>query len=155
MTRPRSSEDAPPGRPDGPTAGRHAICWLRVLASGCPMLLKRWSALVSLSVLLTATASAQDECTQAAGQLVSSWQEFQSAQSTLSEATTEYSTCVEDQGGGDCKDQYGKLQHAQEDIKTALSGYQSDRSLALENGCIEGSAGPFGKVQGLGVWPPP
>ena len=117
------------------------------------MLLKRCSALVLLSVLLAATASAQDECTQAAGQLVSSWQELQSAQSTLSEAVTEYSACVEE-GSGDCKDAYGKLQHAQDDIKTALSGYRSDRSSALENGCIEGSAGPFGKVRGLGVWPP-
>ena len=126
-------------------------------STGYPMMLKRYSAFVLLSVLLATAASAQDECKEAGEQLLSAWQQLQSARSANSEAATEYSTCVQDQGREYCQDEYSKLQSAQDELKTAVSGYESDRGSTIESGCVEPSdedRRPFGKVKPLGVWPP-
>jgi hypothetical protein len=122
------------------------------------MMLKRYSSFVLLSVLLATAASAQDGCKQAGRQLQSARQQSQSARVANSEAATEYSTCVENQGRENCKDEYSKLQSAQNDLKTAVSGYESDRGSAIESGCVEQSGEdsrprPFGKAPPLGVWP--
>jgi len=117
-------------------------------------MLSRCSVLVLVATLLATAANAQEDCNQAGGQLVSSWQELQSARSTVSEALTEYSACVQNLGRAYCTTEYAKLQYARHEAKTALSGYKIDRSTAMESGCIEQSAGPFGKVRGFGVWPP-
>lgn len=116
-------------------------------------MLKRYPAFVLLSVLLATAASAQ-ECKKAGDQLRSALQRLQSERSANSEAAIEYSTCVQNQGRDDCKNEYSKLKSAQDDLKTAISEYKSERDSAIESGCVEGRTGPFGKVRPLGVWPP-
>lgn len=119
-------------------------------------MLKRYSAFVLLSVLLATAASAR-ECEEAGEQLQSAWQQLQSARLGSSEAATEYSTCVQDQGREYCQDKDTKLQSAQDDLKTAVSEYESGRGSAIEGGCVEQSdedRQPFGKTRPLGVWPP-
>ena len=121
------------------------------------MMLKRYFAYVLFSVLLAAAAHAQDECTEVGEQLQSVWQKLQSVRSANSEAATEYSTCVQDQGREYCQDEDTKLQSAQDDLKTAVSEYESGRGSAIEGGCVEQSdedRQPFGKTRPLGVWPP-
>ena len=116
----------------------------------------KYSAFVLLSMLLGAAASAR-ECTEEGDQLQSSWQQLQSARFANSEAANEFSTCVQDQGREYCQDKYSKLQSAQDDLKAAVSGYESDRSSAIESGCVEPpdeERRPFGKTRPLGVWPP-
>ena len=98
------------------------------------MMLKRYSAFVLLSALLATAASARDECKEAEEQHESAEQQLQSARLGSSEAATEYSTCVEDQGPENCGDEHSKLQSAQDDLKTAISGYKSARS-EYESGC--------------------
>ena len=122
------------------------------------MMLKRYSVFVLLSVLLATAASAQDDCSEAREQLQSAWQQMQAARSANSEAATEYSTCVEDQGRENCEEEYSKLKSSNNDIEPAASGYENDRGSAIESGCVEPSdedRRPFGKTRPLGVWPPP
>ena len=70
------------------------------------MMLKRYSAFVLLSALLATAASARDdECKEAEEQHRSAEQQLQSARLGSSEAATEYSTCVEDQGPENCGDE--------------------------------------------------
>jgi hypothetical protein len=121
---------------------------------GYPMMLKRYSAVVLLSALVATAASAQ-ECKEAGNQLRSGLQQLQSEQLANSEAATEYSNCVQDRGPDDCKNEYSKLQSAQDDLKAAVSEYKSERDSAIESGCVEDRTGPFGKVRPLGAWPRP
>jgi len=121
---------------------------------GYPMMLKRYSAVVLLSMLLATAASAQ-ECKEAGDQLRSSLQQLQSEQFANSEAAKEYSTCVQDRGPDDCKNEHSKLQSAQDDLKTAVSEYKSERDSAIESGCVEDRTAPFGKIRPLGAWPRP
>jgi hypothetical protein len=130
---------------------------LNISAPGYSMMLKRYSAFVLLSLLLGAAASAQDGCKEVEERLSSTWQQLQSARLGSSEAATEYSTCVEDQGPEYCQEQYSKLQSAKDDLKPAVKEYEVDRGSAIESGCVEPSDDdrrPFGKIQPLGVWPP-
>ena len=120
------------------------------------MMLKRYSAFILLSVLLATAANAQ--CGGVGAQLQSARQQVQSARVANSEAATEYSTCVANRGSENCKDEYSRLQSAQDDLKAAVSGYESDRGSAIESGCVaqpgeDGQPRPFGKVPPLGVWP--
>ncbi len=122
------------------------------------MMLERYSAFVLLLSLLATAASAQDGCKEAGMQLQSSWQQLQSAQSDISAAEIEYSTCVQDQGRENCEGMYSKLKYARDALKTAVSEYESDRNSTIESGCVEPSdegRRPFGKTRPLGVWPPP
>lgn len=113
------------------------------------------SALVLLSVLLAAGASAR-ECEEAGAQLQSTWQQLNSARFGSSEAATEYSTCVQDRGREECQDKYSKMQSAQDNLKASRSEYESGRESAIEDGCIDSDEDrqPFGKTRPLGVWPP-
>jgi hypothetical protein len=85
-------------------------------------MLKRYSAVVLLSVLLATAASARDECKEPEEHHESAEQQLQSARFTNFEAATEYSTCAEYQERESCKDEYLKLQSAQNNLKTAMSG---------------------------------
>jgi len=118
-------------------------------------MLKRCSAFVVFSVLL-ATAGSARECEEVGAQLQSSWQQLNSAQLGTSEATTEYSSCVEDRGREECQDNYSKLKSAQDNLKTARSEYESGRESAIEDGCVDSDEDrqPFGQIRPLGVWPP-
>ena len=98
------------------------------------IMLKRYSAFVLLSALLATAASARDECKDAEEQHKSAEQQLQSTRFAISEAATEYSACVEDQGRENCGDERSKLQSAQDDLKTAISGYKRARS-EYESGC--------------------
>ena len=117
---------------------------------------KRRSALVLLSVSLATAASAQTypNCNAVGQQLASAYGQWQSALSANSEASTEYSTCVQNQARPEsaleqCKNKYSKLQSAKQDLEVAISEYESWR----QNDCVQ-PPDTFGRIRPLGLWPP-
>ncbi len=138
------------------TARRHYLGRAAASVASSAMMLKTYPAAVLLSVLLATEADAQ--CRGAGEQLQSGRQEVQSARAANSEAAAEYSTCVANWGSERCKDEYSKLQTSEDDLKTAIAGYETARGSAIDSGCVgqtgeDGSRRPFGKAPPLGVWP--
>jgi hypothetical protein len=146
-------------------------------------MLKRYSALVLLSVLLSTAGNAQiiGSCYGVGQRLGSTYQQWQTALSAYSEAQTEYSSCAASQPREQCKDKYSKLarvakfseaekeysscveSQAREHCKGKYSQIQSAKQ-ALEaaiadyeswrqDDCVQQPGTHFGRIRPLGSWP--
>jgi hypothetical protein len=145
-------------------------------------MLKRCSATVLLSVLLATAANAQ--CAGVGQQLASAYRQWQSTQSSNSQAEKEYSTCMKSQAQEHCNSQPGnQAQYAAcvedqaraanqarsqnqppehcKDEYSKLQSAQHDLETAVSeyegwrgNDCVQQSGGYFGRTQRMGVWPP-
>jgi hypothetical protein len=146
-------------------------------------MLKRCSALVLLSVLLSTAGNAQiiGFCRGVGQQLASTYQQWQSALSAYSGAQTEYSSCVESQPRKQCKDKYselarsGKFSEAEKEYsscvesqaheqckgkysqvqsaKQALQAAIADYESWRQDDCVQQPGTHFGTIRPLGSWP--
>ena len=146
-------------------------------------MLRRFSAVVLLSVLPATAASAQiiGSCYDAGQQLASTYRQWQSALSAYSETKEEYSSCVDSQPRKQCKDKYSELarvakfseaekeysscvesqgrEHCKakysqiQSAKQALEAAIADYESSRQNDCVQQPGTAFGRIRPLGLWP--